>query len=103
MSRFLVLLPILLCGCADPKREAPYTTSQVPIEKAGGFECDAKSVAYAKGQKATSELAGKLMKEAEASILRWIPPRTPVTMDYSPVRLNIEYDDAYKITDISCG
>ena len=103
MKRLLILFAVLIGGCADPKREAPYTTAQIPIEKAGGFTCDAKPVAYAKGKKATAELAGKLMKEAGATILRWIPPRSAVTMDYSSSRINIVYDDAYIITDVTCG
>jgi hypothetical protein len=34
--------------------------------------------------------------------LRWVPPRTAVTMDYRPDRLTVSYDDAMVITKVSC-
>lgn len=103
--KLLALSPIIfLTACAAaPERETPYIMKEVPIEEAGGFECDASAVAYAIGQKATSELAARLMTEAGGKTLRWIPPRSAVTMDYNQSRLNISYDDNYIITDISCG
>jgi Peptidase inhibitor I78 family len=101
--RLLLLILLSTSACATPQHIPPYSKDKVSVDKAGGFECDAKSVAYAIGQKATPEVAAKLMKEAGGEILRWIPPRTAVTMDYSAMRLNIVYDDAYIITDINCG
>jgi hypothetical protein len=78
-------------------------TKQVPISEVDGPGCDAPSVQHAVGKIATAELARTLMKQSGASILRWIPPRTAVTMDYSASRLNIQYDDNYVIETISCG
>lgn len=103
--KLLSLSPIIfLTACAAaPEREAPYIMKAVPVEEAGGFECDASAVAYAKGQKATSELAARLMREAGGESMRWIPPGSAVTMDYRQSRLNISYDDDYIITDIQCG
>jgi hypothetical protein len=37
-----------------------------------------------------------------ATILRWVPPRTAVTMDFNPSRLTVSYDDAMVITQVSC-
>jgi len=37
-----------------------------------------------------------------ATILRWVPPRTAVTMDFNPSRLTVSYDDDYVITKVSC-
>ena len=31
------------------------------------------------------------------------PPRSAMTMDYRQDRVNIMYDDAYKITQVTCG
>ena len=35
--------------------------------------------------------------------LRWAPPRSAMTMDYRQDRVNVMYDDAYKITQVTCG
>ena len=94
---------MLLTGCTAPEREAPYTIDKVPVAEAGGFVCDAAPVQYAMGRKTSPALAQELLAKTGASILRWIPPRTAVTMDYSSVRLNISYDDNMVIVRISCG
>lgn len=92
-----------LTACTEPAREAPYTTTPVPEKEAGGFECSAEAAQYAVGQKTSVELASELMKKTGARTLRWMPPRTAVTMDFRTDRLNIEYDDAMVITRVSCG
>ena len=99
----ILIAAIFLTGCAAPEREAPYTTDKVPAAEAGGFECDAAPTQYAIGKKTSTALAQELMAKSGASVLRWIPPRTAVTMDYSSVRLNISYDDNMVIDRISCG
>lgn len=85
------------------KDTMPEPSTQVPVEQAGGFECDAAKGQYALGQKTSVELAKKLLKETGANSLRWMPPRTPITMDYRADRLNIGYDDDMVIDKVSCG
>ncbi len=99
----MLALVLLTTGCTSPEREAPYTTEKMPAEKAGGFECTAEPVQYAVGKKTSAALAQELMAKSGASILRWIPPRTAVTMDFNSVRLNISYDDNMVIDRVSCG
>lgn len=99
----MLALALLLTGCANPEREAPYTTEPVPVEQAGGFECSAEAVQYAVGKKTSVALAQELIAKSGATTLRWIPPRTAVTMDFSSVRLNISYDDNMVIDRVSCG
>lgn len=85
------------------KNNMPEPTTEVPAADAGGFECDASKAQYAVGQKTSAELGSKLVKETGSEKLRWIPPRSAVTMDFSPTRLNVTYDDAMVITGITCG
>jgi Peptidase inhibitor I78 family len=102
--RILAPLTILvLSACTGPAREAPYTTTPVPEKEAGGFDCNAEAAQYAVGQKTSVELAQELVKKTGARTLRWMPPRTAVTMDYRQDRLNIAYDDDMVITSINCG
>lgn len=99
----ILALVLLMTGCATPEREAPYTVEKMPVDKAGGFECTAEPVQYAVDKKTSVALAQELMAKSGASILRWIPPRSAVTMDFNPVRLNIGYDDNMVVDRVSCG
>ena len=54
------------------------------------------------GQKATGELGRALLAATGAKILRWVPPRTAVTMDFNSSRLTVSYGDDYVITKVSC-
>ena len=102
----ILALPLLI-GCAtvqDNENRSPKDrVVEVPMTPEQGFGCQADTVQYAIGQIATAQLGGKLAKESGAELLRWIPPRTAVTMDYRAERLNISYDDDMRVTLISCG
>jgi len=54
------------------------------------------------GARATVEVGGQLLAATGARTLRWVPPRTAVTMDFRPDRLTVSYDDAMVITQVSC-
>lgn len=86
----------LLAGCVttnvDPAPD-PYPVGQ----------CDATAAQARLGATATTELGDELQRAAGARTLRWIPPRTAVTMDYRQDRLNVEYNDNMVVTRISCG
>jgi Peptidase inhibitor I78 family len=103
MKYLLPFIALGLAGCTAPAQKAPYTTNPVPEKEAGGFECSAAAAQYAVGQKTSVELAATLMKKTGSKTLRWIPPRSAVTMDFRFDRLNIAYDDAMIITQVSCG
>lgn len=65
--------------------------------------CTAEPAQSLLGTKASSEATTQLLKLTGARSLRWVPPRTAVTMDYRADRLTVSYDDAYTIVRISCG
>ena len=54
------------------------------------------------GTRATAEIGGQMLAATGATILRWVPPRTAVTMDFNANRLTVSYDDAMVITQVSC-
>ena len=103
MKLLFPLVALGLSACANSSQEAPYTTTPVTENEAGGFECSAGPAQYALGQKTSVELAAQLMKKTGRKTLRWVPPRSAVTMDFRSDRLNIAYDDAMVITQVSCG
>lgn len=89
-------LPLAACANSDAPAE--------PAPPADGLkQCKIDAVQSYVGQTATPELGARILKEAEGRTLRWGPPRSAMTMDYRSDRVNIMYDDAYKIERITCG
>ncbi|AKM11875.1 hypothetical protein AB433_14385 [Croceicoccus naphthovorans] len=93
----LIAAPVLLAGCA--------TTASEPVRVPVGGEgtCDATGVQDMLGSTASTATGAELMARSGATILRWVPPRTAVTMDYRANRLTVSYDDNMIIERISCG
>jgi hypothetical protein len=88
----------LLAGCAattPPANDAP------PAHDIMGT-CQREAGQRFVGRKASAELGREMLAATGAKILRWVPPRTAVTMDFSPNRLTVGYDDDYVITTVSC-
>lgn len=65
--------------------------------------CKAEAAQSFVGRKATAEIGTELLRLTGARTLRWVPPRSAVTMDYRADRLTVGYDDDYTIVRISCG
>ncbi|TIX49692.1 I78 family peptidase inhibitor [Alteraurantiacibacter aquimixticola] len=66
-------------------------------------ECDASGVQDLVEERATAEVGQRLLEKTGATRLRWVPPRTAVTMDFRPDRLTVAYNDDMMIERISCG
>lgn len=74
-----------------------------PLPGAGAGACEAGDTERFVGQRATGETGVQLLRITGARQLRWVPPRTAVTMDFRADRLTVSYDDNYIIERISCG
>jgi len=90
-------LPLAACASS----EAPVESAPPPPE--AEMTCKADAVQSYVGQTATPDLGGAILKASGARTLRWGPPRSAMTMDYRVDRVNIMYDDGYKITQVTCG
>lgn len=80
--------------------EAPVESTPPPPTE---MTCNADAAQSYVGQTATGAVGAAILKATGARTLRWGPPRSAMTMDYRQDRVNIMYDDAYKITQVSCG
>jgi len=96
----LLPLPVLLAGCVTVS--APDGPSWPPSADPDAV-CQAETAQSLVGQRATAELGAELQRLTGARTIRWVPPRTAVTMDYRHDRLTVSYDDTYRIDRISCG
>lgn len=86
-----------LAGCATA---SPPTSS--PGDEAPATLCDGPAGQAFIGQKASPATGSQLIAATGAKTLRWVPPRSAVTMDYRPDRLTVSYDDDMVITQVSC-
>ncbi|RVQ67133.1 hypothetical protein EKN06_09455 [Croceicoccus ponticola] len=96
----LAAAPFLLSGCVTVT--TPPTT-QEPVRVGAQGECNASPAQTMLGMIASADVGAQLLSATGARILRWVPPRTAVTMDFRPDRLTVSYDDDMKIVQISCG
>jgi hypothetical protein len=96
IAALIFALP-LLAACATPASQ-----SEPPARIPEG-SCDAGGVQDHLGHRASAESGATLLRLTGASTLRWVPPRTAVTMDYRPDRLTVSYNDEYLIDRITCG
>lgn len=87
-----------LSACATAGTEAGEAS---PPALAG--ECVAEPGQAFVGQKATGSVGTSLLEATGARTLRWVPPRTAVTMDFRADRLTVSYDDDMVIDRVSCG
>ena len=96
--RFVAIAAALpLAACAATSGDAEPAPAPVPAT------CSADAGASFVGQTASPELGAAILKATGARTLRWGPPRSAMTMDYRQDRVNVMYDDAYKIERITCG
>jgi hypothetical protein len=55
------------------------------------------------GQRASAEAGSAILAATQSTRLRWVPPRTAVTLEYAFGRVTVSYDDNSIITRVSCG
>ena len=94
----LSLMAAPLAACAT------YSDSETPADQppvAG--ECNAQAVRAHIGSTVTAQIGATILEESGAATLRWGPPNSTWTMDYRADRVNVRYDDAMKIIEITCG
>jgi len=93
MKRLLIMLALAGCTQAEADSEKPILTGDATEESCGLTEAEAL-VGQDKSAARTLTHQGPI---------RVIGPGQAITMDFSPSRLNIEHDDAGKITRVWCG
>lgn len=102
MSGLLVGM-LLLSGCQRDHTSPPIPTNfmQPPTlaaQDATGTECGALALAAFRGQH-----YARLADHPMQGVLRILHPLQPMTMDFSPSRLNVRVDSNGRIGDMFCG
>lgn len=100
--KLVALLPVaVLAACATTDGDTDMPDDVIEVAPAG--DCDAAPIQHLIGERATGDLGASVLAETRSEKLRWIPPRTAVTQDFRPDRVNVVYDDDYIIERIYCG
>jgi len=94
MRSLAVAAPALLAACAA----APPLHGETP-----GRICSAARTSHFIGQPGTSDSGAAILRETNSAVLRWAPPGTMLTMDYSPSRVTVRLDASHRILSINCG
>lgn len=97
MLPLYALVPLAACV------QVPSETAPPPVGGEENPDCNAARASTLIGQTASAETGARALALTGAKGLRWGPPRSAFTMDYSPTRVNVMYDDAMKITEVTCG
>lgn len=97
-SHWALAAAAALAGCASGATDpAPEMAGDRPMT------CNAAGAQSHIGTMASQETGAAILKDSAARTLRWGPPRGAWTMDYREDRVNVRYDDAMKIIEITCG
>jgi hypothetical protein len=95
MRKLALALLALLAACAA---QQPPIHGETP-----GRICRTEGSDQFVGQPGTSETGAAILRVTHSAILRWAPPGTMLTMDFSPSRVTIRLGPNGKITAINCG
>ena len=68
-----------------------------------GDTCEAAPGQRFIGQRASAEVGNAIVAATRSERVRWVPPRTAITMEYAFGRVTVSYDDDYLITQVTCG
>jgi hypothetical protein len=90
------ILPLSACAASGATAES---SPPPPAE----MTCKADAAQTFVGQRASADTGAAILKATGARTLRWGPPRSAMTMDYRFDRVNVMYDDASTITQVTCG
>lgn len=95
MREVLLFAPLLLAACAAAGPPVPGGTPS--------RACSAAGTDRFLGQPGTSETGSAILKATNSTQLRWAPPGTMLTMDYSPSRVTVRLGPDGRVIAINCG
>lgn len=91
------LAAFALAGCTTMGGEVPSDPGSAAMV------CNAESAQRHVGQTANQAIGAAILTDSGARTLRWGAPNTAWTRDYRQDRVNVRYDGAMTIIEITCG
>lgn len=97
MRNLLIAALIIPTACATAPAEPPVR-GETP-----GRICNADGSARFIGRPGTSETGAEILRATNSAVLRWAPPGSMMTMDFSASRVTVHLGPDNRVTQISCG
>ena len=95
---------LLLAALAVPAAACSTVPAEPPIHgETPGRICRAEGTERFIGQTATSETGAAILRATNSAVLRWAPPGSMMTMDFSASRVTVHLGSDNRVTRISCG
>jgi Peptidase inhibitor I78 family len=101
-SVFIASLLTGACGSHGEPSTSPPLVAPSPTPPSSGT-CDAAKAQFAVAQPASNDLLERARVAANASIARFIRPNEPITLEFSPARLNLGLDKHDVVASVTCG
>lgn len=79
------------------------TADSAPPVRTGSGMCTADQLGQFNGQPATAEIGRQIKAASGASIFRWLPKGSIVTMEYNAARVSVLLDERNRIEASRCG
>ena len=86
---------------ADTSTRGPLPPTAPPPAPSGS--CDATKAQFALGERASQELLDRARVAAGAGAARFIRPNEPITLEFSPARLNLNLNTKDVVQSVYCG
>ncbi len=96
---------LALAGCSSSgggSGTQDSSGSGSPVATSDG-RCNADGAQFAVGQPATPQLLDQARSRSGAQLARILKPHDIITLEYRSDRLNLNADDAGKVTRVNCG
>lgn len=103
-SQLATAAAFAFAGCSlQPVREAPAEPPPPPQSPVPGQSCSESNLHQFIGRERSPALESEMRRVSGAKVVRWVPPGTAITMDYSGDRLTVSLDSRNWVERLSCG
>jgi peptidase inhibitor I78 family protein len=97
MRKLAILAPALISACSTAPA-APRAQGEAP-----GRACQSAGLERFAGQPATSETGAAILRASNATVLRWVPHGTIITMEFRADRVTVWLSAGNRINRVNCG
>lgn len=94
---------LLTAGAAAFALTACTIAESDPVPGLPQGNCRSETLGQFIGQQASQDLGARMLSASGARIIRWVPHGGMVTMDFSPVRITVQLDEANRVKTANCG
>ena len=100
LTALAITASLLIAACGNT---TPASSGAAPGSAPAATRCNAAPAQFAVGRTIDAALESDARARAGARLSRVLKPNQVVTMEFNAERLNLNVDDAGRVTRVSCG